>query len=233
MSPDSVKGIFITGTDTEVGKTFVGVGLVAALKARGADVQPRKPVESGCLLENGVLVPADGSLYRDATAGDVSLDLITPYRLHAALSPKRAAVLEDKDITIDLLCDAVNHGLSSESLVVVEGAGGFYSPLALDGLNADLARRLAFPVLLVVADRLGCINHTLLSIEAIKGCGLQPAGIVLSGVTDSEMENAPELGNRTGLPVWTVPKYEKNINYLPESDLLPMLNLLFYGARSK
>jgi dethiobiotin synthetase len=186
------NGIFITGTDTGVGKTHVGARLIRSLVKQGIKVIPRKPAESGCTLELDQLVPADGmNLMSAACLSDI--EAVTPYRFEQPLSPPRAALLSDQHLLMDQLVDACQS--ETEDFIVVEGAGGFMSPLAEDGLNADLAVALSLPVLLVVADKLGCVNHCLLTLEAIKNRGLHVAGIVLNQIEADKdgMDNQSEI----------------------------------------
>lgn len=201
------KGLFITGTDTGVGKTFIGAGLARALHERGLNVQPRKPAESGCPTLGGRLCPADGMAYHAAVKASVPLEVITPYRFAAALAPPQAARLEQRSLTLDQLQHAVLEKTGGDTFLLVEGAGGFYSPLANDGLNADLAARLQLPLLLVAANRLGCINHILLSLEAAERRRLVVSHIVLNGVGDEfvEQHNLVALAGLTGIPLLPVP----------------------------
>lgn len=198
-----MRGIFITGTDTGVGKTVIGCALARALAAQGVPVAVRKPVESGCERQGGELYPADGEALRVAAGERESLDIVTPLRLRHALSPERAARLEDMELELYDLIAAVKIG-APDDFYLVEGAGGFLSPLAKDTLNADLAVALGLPVLLVVGDRLGCINHALLTMEAIERRGLQTAAVVVNAVTpeaDENMNNRDDLAARLACPV--------------------------------
>ncbi len=172
-----LDGIFITGTDTGVGKTYVGSRIVAGLKAHGIAVTARKPVESGCERDGDRLLPADAMAYAEALGDPSALERICPFRFEAALAPPSAARRAGVRLRMQDLVTACDH---NNGLLVVEGAGGFYSPLAEDGLNADLASTLGLPVLLVAANRLGCINHVLLTLEAVGRRGLTPLGIVLT-----------------------------------------------------
>lgn len=193
------RGVFVTGTDTGVGKTWVGSRLIQQLQARGLRVIPRKPVESGWTdvsqADTGLLAAAAG-----ADPGEVCR-----YRLQAALSPPRAAQLEGQVLSLQMLRDACYWAIPVDkpALLWVEGAGGFYSPLAHDGLNADLAEMLGFPVLLVAEDRVGCINHVLLVIEAAQRRGLRLAGIILNRCqhAPAEMDNAADLRQFTDIPI--------------------------------
>ncbi len=198
-----MNGLFITGTDTEVGKTRVGCGLARELTRAGVPVAVRKPVESGCTRRDGGLWPADGAALRRAAGDRESLDTVTPLRLARALSPERAAHLEGVSLCRYDLIAAARTG-APDAFYLVEGAGGFLSPLAADALNADLAATLALPVLVVVADRLGCINHALLTVEAIEQRGLRLAGLVLNAVDATSgggMANRDDLAARLDAPV--------------------------------
>ncbi len=193
----SARGLFITGTDTGVGKTWIGTRLARALQRGGVDVRARKPVESGCERRGGELLPLDGAAYREALANVEALCTITPYRLAHALSPARAARLEGVDLSLQRLEAAARAGVASDDFLLVEGAGGFYSPLALDGSNADLAARLGLPLLLVAPDRLGVINHVLLTSEAAARRGLTLAAVLLNPLPGADapagMDNRDEL----------------------------------------
>lgn len=198
-----MEGVFITGTDTGVGKTVVACSLARALRRAGHAVAARKPVESGCPRRGAQLYPADGTALTRAAGEREGLDVVTPLRLAHAISPERAARLEGVEVTIDKLAAAVRNG-SEGDFRLVEGAGGFLSPLALDGLNADLAIALGLPVLVVAADRLGCINHTLLTLEAIERRGLQTAGVVINAASadsDRATANGDDLRERLEVPV--------------------------------
>lgn len=190
-------GVFITGTDTGVGKTFISIQLIHALKAKGINVIPRKPVESGCERVKNVLRPADALALQAAVGQAIDLNEICPYKLERPLSPERAAWLEGIDLRLHALETACL--APTDCFLLVEGAGGFYSPLAADGLVADLAERLRLPVLLVASDRLGCINQVLLNVQAIESRDLFLAAIVLNGVspqTNLDMDNLLDLRAR-------------------------------------
>lgn len=198
-----MRGVFVTGTDTGVGKTVVGCALARALSARGEPVAVRKPVESGCERQGEALHPADGEALRVAAGEREPLDIVTPLRLVHALSPERAARLEGMELELYDLIAAAKTG-APDDFYLVEGAGGILSPLAIDTLNADLAVALGLPVLLVVADRLGCINHALLSVEAIERRGLRIAAVVVNAATpeaDEGMNNRDDLASRLPCPV--------------------------------
>ncbi len=198
------RGVFVTGTDTGVGKTYVGTALIPRLVAQGIKVIPRKPAESGCELIGRELFASDAASLHAAAGHPGALEQVCPYRLRQAVSPARAARLKGLELTIADLEAASLSGADTDSFLWVEGAGGFYSPLASDGLNADLAVRLGLPVLLVAADRLGCINHVLLTVEAIRTRGLEASAVILNQTTAhsaTDMNNAEDLGKWLKCPL--------------------------------
>lgn len=206
-----MRGIFVTGTDTDVGKTYVGTQLAEQLKAKGLKVIPKKPVESGCKKQDGELLPADALKLKQASNYTGDLSDVCAYRFEAALSPVRAAHLENINLSIAQLTNACRQ--SGDGFLLVEGAGGFYSPLADDGLNADLAEALQLPVLLVANDKLGCINQILLTTEAISNRGLILAAIVLNSIESNktpEMNNAEDLRELITAPIFTLTDAQNN-----------------------
>jgi len=181
-----MESIFVTGTDTEVGKTRISVALVELLQQQGKRVAVMKPVASGCEIT------ADGLRNDDAVQlrlqADVSLayELINPYAFEPAIAPHIAA--KQAGIKIDLEVIKQNFDLiqSQAECVVVEGAGGWMVPLNEHESMADLAVKMGLPVVLVVDIRLGCINHALLTVEAIKQSGL----VLHAWVANQRQENA-------------------------------------------
>lgn len=202
-----MKTLFITGIDTEVGKTYIGRILVKALLKTGVSCVPRKPIETGCDIINGELLPDDANQYFHATNKSIPLDEICPFRYEPPISPERAIRLANEVVTTNTL---VEHCTPQDNpdYLFIEGAGGFYSPLCSDGLNADLAQKTKSDVILVVKDRLGCINHALLTIEAIENRQLNLIAIVLNQYrahTESAMDNLDDLQRRLSTPVIAIP----------------------------
>lgn len=180
----SKQTIFITGTDTDVGKTHVGVQLVTAMRQHHLSVAVRKPVESGCESIDGQKYPSDAAKYWHAIEQHEPLETICPFRYAAPLAPPAAARQEGSTIELQSLLKACTN--KATDYLIIEGAGGFYSPLAEDALNADLAVALDASILLVAANRLGCINHVLLTLDAIKQRGLSVNAVVLNEVVSGE-----------------------------------------------
>ena len=171
--------LFITGTDTGVGKTVVAGGLAAALSARGHRVGVLKPVESGCPVVDGALRPEDGSFLRLMAGSRQRLSTVVPVVLSHPLAPAVAARLEGRSIDLEGLRGACRRLRSRFDLVLVEGAGGLLVPLSPDRLTADLVVSLAIPLLIVARVDLGTLNHTLLTVEAALSRGIPVAGVVL------------------------------------------------------
>ena len=201
------KGLFITGTDTDVGKTYIGAQIVALLDDKGINVVPRKPVESGCKYSGKELVPADASKYFEAVNQKYPLNEICPFRFEPAISPQRAARLVNQPVYLKEAVNACKKNLADEDYLIVEGAGGFYSPLCEDGLNADLAKKLNLPILLVVNDQLGCINHILLTVEAIHHQNLKLLAVILNKKDtshDDAMNNFEDLSSHLDVPLYSI-----------------------------
>lgn len=207
------NGIFITGTDTNVGKTWVGQQLIAALLAQNVDVVPRKPVESGWMED---VRKTDAWKLANAAKKTKQLEQICPYRFRHPVSPVRAAQLEGQLITLNDLQKICLSHIQDKQFLHVEGAGGFYSPLVSNALNADLAQALKLPILIVAEDRLGCINQILLTLEAARARGLDIIAIFLNEINSKEvvvMNNQEDLKVHTDVPVL------KNID-----ELLSLIN---------
>jgi dethiobiotin synthetase len=202
-----MQGVFITGTNTGVGKTYIGVLLAKQLTQKNVIVIPRKPIESGCLKRGDELIPNDASALKKAANYEGALSEVCPYRFEPPISPVRAAHLANIVLTTEQLVNTCLQG-SEKGFVLVEGAGGFYSPLSEDGLNADLAMALQLPILLVANDALGCLNQVFLSAEAIKMRGLNLVGVVLNSMSERKEENidnAADLRESLDCPVYSQP----------------------------
>ena len=201
-------GLFVTATDTGVGKTFIACSIARIWRARGLKVAPRKPVESGCALREGRRFPEDAALLA-AAAGlpPERLSEVNRYRLAEPLAPDLAARLEGRPLHLaDLVAASAR---PADAWRITEGAGGIYSPLCEDGLNADLAEALGDPVLLVAEDRLGTLSGCLLALEALDQRGLQVVAVVLNRRRPDAhpaMDNRAELARRSGLPVLSLPE---------------------------
>lgn len=196
---------FVTGTDTEIGKTLISAAILAKLVASGQRACGMKPIAAGAALgADGVLHNEDADML--AAAGNVHLPqhITTPYLFREPAAPHIAASLEGVTIDAVTIIAAFAEILGASDAVVVEGVGGFHVPLADDFDTADLAAQLNLPVILVVGLRLGCISHALLTVEAIVRRGLVIAGWVANEV-DPDMafidENVAALAQRIPAPL--------------------------------
>ncbi|MEW6533105.1 MAG: dethiobiotin synthase [Thermodesulfobacteriota bacterium] len=174
------KGLFIAGTDTGVGKSIVAAGLVSLARLERIAAIGVKPVETGCRVESGVLWPEDGGLLQAAGGHALTLEECAPFRFRLPASPYRAAQAEGTPIDLGWIEAHIKPLALRADLTIVEGAGGLMVPVTESALMIDLMQTLAYPVILVARTSLGTVNHTLLSVEALKGRGLTVAGIVLS-----------------------------------------------------
>jgi dethiobiotin synthetase len=195
------RGLFITGTDTGVGKTFVACGLAALLRELGYRVGVMKPAETGCVEKDGQLFPEDAVKLKHASACDFPLEKICPYRFREPLAPSVAAERDGERIDVDRLMDIYEEISAAHDLTLVEGAGGLMVPLLPSYTYADLARVLKLPVLVVALNRLGVINHLLLTLEHASCKGLRVLGYVLNEVQDGRSLAAET--NRAALSVLT------------------------------
>jgi len=179
MSPAMNPAYFLTGTDTEIGKTFITCALLQRAGRAGLKAVGLKPVAAGTDA-NGR--NEDVEQIRAASTLALADEIINPYCFTAAIAPHIAAAEEGRRIDFAVIRAACAEACAVADLVIVEGAGGFRIPLGADGDSADLAVALDLPVILVVGMRLGCISHALLTAEAIVGRGLKLAGWVANRI---------------------------------------------------
>jgi len=166
------KAYFVTGTDTDAGKTHVACQLITQQVAQGQKVVGMKPVAAGCELVNGEWINGDVQRLTAASNVNAPRELVNPYCFNEPIAPHLAANMAGVEIKIDKITHAYQQLTNMADMVIVEGAGGFLVPLNQTQSLADLAEALALPIILVVGMKLGCINHTLLTAEAIKASGL-------------------------------------------------------------
>jgi dethiobiotin synthetase len=181
-----LNGLFITGTDTGVGKTYVATGIVSALKVRGIDVGVMKPVETGCPVRAGRMRPHDALRLMDAADSRDSLRLVNPYRFRKPLAPSVAAALEGRKIDVEIILEAYRKLQSRHEVLVVESAGGIMVPITGSFTFLDLAEAVGLPLLIVAGPGLGTINHTLLTFNALNRKKLAIRGIVVNHADESK-----------------------------------------------
>lgn len=197
------KQFFVTGTDTNVGKTLVAAGLLLVAKKQGLRTAALKPVAAGCEKTDAGLRNDDALLLQSVITEPLMYEQINPIALQAAIAPHLAAVQEKRVLSVDRIAGFCRGSLQQAEFTLIEGAGGWRVPLNPRETMADLAKVLQLPVILVVGVRLGCINHALLTVEAIRNDGLPLAGWVANCV-DADMpvlqENIESLAARIPAP---------------------------------
>ena len=242
-----MNGLFITGTDTDIGKTALSALLLAELRHRKINAAPMKPAQTGCVkLAAENWNPEDGqeSEFQISTLSvpdlDYSLSMasmevseedyanMSPYRFEPACSPHLAAEMTGTEIEIAEMVIAARTLASDYEFVIAEGAGGIMVPLNRRETMLDLMQALKFPILLAARPGLGTINHTLLSIQALRSDGLDIAGIVFVASTDKkftfiEADNGNTIEQVGKVPILgTIPYCSQLTNPTPKFDNLPI-----------
>ncbi|MTT32356.1 dethiobiotin synthase [Terrilactibacillus sp. BCM23-1] len=208
------KGFFITGTDTEIGKTFVTAGLAAVLRNKGYDVGLFKPLMSGERRESKT---SDAYLLKWMSQVDDALEEINPFQFDEPLAPALAQERAGTDYRLDDVMDAWDHLSAKHKSMLVEGAGGITVPYGPHFNVVDVAKRIQLPLLIVARPNLGTVNHILLTIHYAKANGLQVAGIIFNGLKKvglAEQTNPGLLKQMTDVPLlgsipWTDRKCDR------------------------
>lgn len=221
-----MKGLFITGTDTDVGKTAFSALLLAELRRRKINAAPMKPVQTGC---DGNVPDLDYSLAMASMSVDSSTyQSMSPYTFEPACSPHLAAEMAKTEIDIAEIVIAARTLASDYEFLIAEGAGGIMVPLNRQEMMLDLMQALKLPVLIVARPGLGTINHTLLSIRALRSDGLDIAGVVFVASTDKESgfieeDNANTISQFGKVPVLgTIPYCPQLAEAAPNDNDLPI-----------
>lgn len=188
--------LFVTGTDTGAGKTFVSCLILNALRKRGVDAVGYKPVSCGDRDDGRAIAKASGG---------IALDEVNPFHLKNGVAPYVAGLLENETIDPSALVAGYQRLAAAHEVVIVEGVGGWEVPLAPGCRVSDFAKSLGLPVLLVAANRLGMLNHTLLTVDAIHAKGLRCLGIVLNQLGDeldtAMITNKGVIADLAGIPL--------------------------------
>ncbi len=184
-----MKGLFVTGTDTDVGKTIISSGLAAVLKEKGMDVGVFKPLLSGIARDDSV---SDTSLLKELSQTSLSHEEITPFGFKEPLAPYVAGKLEGKSVSIEAVINHWENIKETHECFIVEGAGGISVPLGEGFLVSDLIKALQLPIIIVARPNLGTFNHIYLTVQYARSQGLPIAGIVINGINDP-----PELAEKT------------------------------------
>lgn len=202
----ATPGLFITGTDTGVGKTCVAAAIARDLVKRGMKVGVYKPAASGCERFGKKLVSEDAAVLWEAAGRPGALDQVCPQLFAAPLAPHLAAEAEGKQLDEKLLRKGIEYWVEQSDIVIVEGAGGLLSPLGKRKYVADLARAFGIPLVVVAPNRIGTINQTLQTLLAAMTYDLEVAGIVLSdllppGASDLSVPSNPDEIARRSSPL--------------------------------
>lgn len=212
-----MRGLFVTATDTGVGKTEVACALVAGARARGLDAVGMKPAQSGVVPGE----PSDAERLLAASGGSEPLDAVCPYSLSAPLAPAVAARLEGREISLASILEAARALAARHEALVVEGAGGLLAPLTDRETFADLAAALGLPVLVVARAGLGTVSHTALTVEALRRRSLAVAGVVLNRTSPEDDPSVPwnagEIARLTGVAPAAVLPYVVDIEARAEA----------------
>ena len=211
--------VYVTGTDTGIGKTLASCTLLHALRAHGLRAAGMKPVASGCERIDGEWRNADALALQAAGEPGIAYADINPYALEHPLAPELAARDAGIELTLRPILDAYARLADRADALIVEGVGGWAAPLSASLMQADLVRALQLPVVLVVGLRLGCLNHAWLSARAIAADGIHLAGWIASHV-DPEMQrvedNLAMLRERMPGSCWGV------LPHAPDADPVAM-----------
>ena len=213
-----LPGVFVTGTDTEVGKTVIAAAICRSLREAGVQVEPFKPAATGCRRSPGGLISEDAELLAAAAESTRTLAQIAPLRYPAALSPNVAARRAGKKVDIETMLDEYRRLEGACDAVVVEGVGGLMCPISDDFWVIHLAAMTHLPLVIVARPGLGAINHTLLTVHAARAAGIRIAGVVINryeadpsmteeqaaGKGDAVLAmhtNPQQIADRAGVPV--------------------------------
>jgi dethiobiotin synthetase len=208
-----MNSVFVTGTDTDVGKTRISVAIIELLQRQGKRVAAMKPIASGCELTIDGLRNDDAVQLSQQANVDLPYQLINPYAFEPAIAPHIAAGQVNATIEVAVIKQNFDLIQQQSDAVVVEGAGGWLVPLNQTETMADLAISLDLPVILVVDIRLGCINHALLTVTAIESTGLKLQGWIANnfGQNPESIDIVETLTQRIWAPcLGYVPRLEDN-----------------------
>ena len=207
------KYLFLTGTNTDVGKTFIGTKLIKDLNKK-YNYLAFKPIETGCRKKGNKLIPADSSKYHSILSKVMTLDALNPFRFVPPVSPYLAIKRARKRIYIKDYYEKLKM-ISKDAPVLLEGAGGAFSPLALDGLNIDLMKMIKSINILIIKDELGCISSAISNVLAFEKYKVRLDLLVLNTQKKNDMDNLKEIKKYTDIPI---------VNYTKPSDIKTIQN---------
>lgn len=226
------SGVFVTGTDTEVGKTFISSLLVKGLRDYGINAGYFKGVLSGAIEEDGKLIPEDAKEVCEISGLKEEYNNMVSYTLKNPYSPHLAAHIEEVDINIQKIIFDYKNMMNKYEFLVVEGSGGVISPIKIEGdeiiLLEDIIRNLGLSTILVARSDLGTINHTMLTVKYLKSIGVEVRGIILNGYDEDNIihkNNRKVIERLTGIKnMCTVLKMDKGS--IDENSILDILKVM-------
>lgn len=218
MELEKAKGFFVTGTDTGVGKTLAAGGIARILTDAGKKVGVFKPVASGCVRDYEGLVSQDAVFLRDCSHCDFDLSVINPVGFAAPAAPAVCEEHENRRVDFGAIADAYNRICGQSDVMIVEGVGGVRVPISSGVDVVTLAQEFGLLVVIVTRPDLGTINHTLLTIDAVRSAGLELAGIVISGY-DTDKAGLAEETLPMVLEEWGQTPVLSIVPYDEESDV--------------
>ena len=207
------KYLFLTGTNTDVGKTFIGTKLIKDLNKK-YNYLAFKPIETGCRKKGSKLIPADSSKYHSILSKVITLDELNPFRFVPPVSPYLAIKRARKKVFITDYFEKLKR-ISKDAPVLLEGAGGAFSPLALDGLNIDLMKMIKSINILIIKDELGCISSAISNVLAFEKYKVRLDLLVLNTQKKNDMDNLKEIKKHTDITI---------VNYTKPSDIKTIQN---------
>jgi dethiobiotin synthetase len=207
------RGLFVTATDTGVGKTLVAGGIASLLVKSGMKVGVFKPIVTGCIHTSYGLESADACFLGHCAAADYPITVINPVSYLTPAAPLVAVEAEKREIDWELIAESYMYLCNTCDVVIVEGIGGVRVPLTEEHDVRDLAAAFGLPVVIVARPGLGTINHTLLTIDSLRAKGIEPAGVIINGyaepAADKAVKTAPEVIQRcSGVKVLAVCGYD-------------------------
>lgn len=215
-----MKGIFVIGTDTDIGKTFISSGLFRYLKNRGKNVFPYKPIQSGGIIKKGSLISGDIKYICEENKIDYDKEM-NSYCFKTPVSPHLASEIEDIDIELDKIKNHYNRLLEKYEFIICEGAGGINVPIIRNKYYIyDLISELNLDIILVCSSKVGTINHTTLTIDKLNALGIKIRGIVVNKYTNEfyEKDNLRCIKEISDAPVVIVKKENDNKKAFDEVD---------------
>lgn len=212
-----MKGLFITGTDTGAGKTYVTSLIIKALRAEGMDAVGYKPICCGGR--------EDAYALQNASGGAVDLDRVNPCYLRTPAAPYVAGMFENQELTVEPLIQGCNELGSEYEAVIAEGVGGWLVPILKDYMVSDFAKEMGMPVILVVGNRLGALNTTLLTVQSMRAIGVEPAGLIFNHL-DDELDTAAITNKGIAEELTGVPVLMDVIRDQEEIEAWPFIELI-------